>query len=51
MTGFHSRSLMRSFKPYLYPNENPTPSQKIEGDRKLWGTVFYARELINAQAK
>jgi len=51
MTGFHSRSPMRSFQPYFYPHEAPTPSQKIEGDRKLWGTVFYSRELINAQAK
>jgi mono/diheme cytochrome c family protein len=51
MTGFHQLSPMRSFKAYFYLSESPTAAQKIEGDRKLWGSVLYARELINAQKK
>jgi len=42
---------MRSVKTMLYPNENLTPERKREADRKLWGTVLYVRELIEAQAK
>ncbi|HYG75349.1 MAG TPA: cytochrome c [Planctomycetota bacterium] len=49
LTGFHDRSPMRSFKPYFYPQENPLPAQKSEGDRKLWSIVHYVRQLMDAQ--
>jgi mono/diheme cytochrome c family protein len=46
LTGFHRRSPMLSWKNSFYGSADPSPADKIEGDRKLWGTVFYCRELM-----
>ena len=46
ITGFHRRSPMLSWKNYLYGSSDPSPAQSSEGDRKLWGLVFYCRELM-----
>ena len=46
LTGFHRRSPMLSWRTYLYGSADPAPAEKTEGDRKLWGLVYYCRELI-----
>ena len=46
LTGYHRRSPMLSWKNYFYGSANPSPAEQTEGDRKLWGTAFYCRELM-----
>ena len=46
MCGFHMRSLMRSFRPFIYDKDNPSAEEKALMDRKFWGLVFYVRELM-----
>jgi cytochrome c oxidase cbb3-type subunit 2 len=51
MTGLDSRSPMRSFKLYFYVSAKPSKSDQEEGDRKLWGTVYYVRDLLERTKK
>ena len=46
LSGFHKRSPMMSFKIYFYGSADPTPEQKVAGDRLLWGTVYFCRDLL-----
>jgi mono/diheme cytochrome c family protein len=50
MTGSSGVSPMMSFQPTFYGDE-PNAHDLIEGTRKLWGTAYYARKLIEDQAK
>ena len=46
LCGFHKRSPMMTFKVYFYGSADPTPEQKTAGDRLLWGTVYFCRDLL-----
>lgn len=50
LAGSSDVSPMMSFQPTFYGDE-PNAHDKIEGTRKLWGTAYYARKLIEEQAK
>ena len=50
MAGSSGSSPMMSFKPTFYGDE-PNAHDLISGDRKLWGTAYYARKLIEDQGK
>lgn len=50
MAGSSGSSPMMSFKPTFYGDE-PNAHDMITGDRKLWGTAYYARKLIEDQNK
>ena len=49
LTGFSQTSPMMNFQPLLY-GEEPNAKELEAGHRKLWGTVYYTRQLIEAQA-
>lgn len=49
LTGFSQTSPMMNFQPLLY-GDDPKPPDLEAGNRKLWGTVYYSRQLIEAQA-
>jgi hypothetical protein len=51
MVGLDSRSPMRSFKLFFYISPHPSQSEKDEGDRKLWGTVYYVKDLLDKAKK
>lgn len=51
LTGFHRKSIMRSFRPIFYDKKDMRPEDRDIADRKLWGTVYYVQDLMKAQAK
>ncbi len=50
ISGSSGVSPMMSFRPTFYGDE-PNAHDMIEGDRRLWGTAYYARKLIEDQSK
>lgn len=50
MTGLSQISPMMNFQPMLY-GEEPNLKDIEAGNRKLWGTVYYTRQIIEAGGK
>ncbi|MEI6232234.1 MAG: c-type cytochrome [Planctomycetota bacterium] len=49
-SGMSGVSPMMSFKPTFYGDE-PNAREKAEGDRRMWGTAYYVRKVIDDQIK
>ena len=51
LTGFHRKSVMRSFRPVFFDKPNLSAEEKELAERKLWSAVTHIRELMDAQKK